>query len=87
MAGKFLANKLTSQGNIIMLAGRAGASVVMMHAQGVKEELKKYPKMKIIAEQFSEITRADGMRRSWRICFRPTVSRPMEFTVLVSIFP
>jgi ribose transport system substrate-binding protein len=62
MAGEFLARKLNSQGNIVMLSGRAGASVVMMRAQGVKEELKKYPKMKIIAEQFSEMTRAEGMR-------------------------
>lgn len=61
MAGEFLAKRLNGKGNIVMLPGKAGVSVVMMRAQGVKEALKKYPNIKILAEQYSELTRAVGM--------------------------
>jgi ribose transport system substrate-binding protein len=61
MAGEFLAKKLNYKGNIVMLPGRAGASVVMMRAQGFKEALKKFPNMKLLAEQYSDMTRAVGM--------------------------
>jgi ABC-type sugar transport system substrate-binding protein len=61
-AGEFLAKELNYKGNIVMLAGKAGASVVMMRAEGVKKTIVKYPGMKILAEQYSEMTRAEGMR-------------------------
>lgn len=61
MAGEFLAKKLDQKGNIVMLPGKAGLSPIMLRAQGVKEVIKKYPRMKIVAEQWSEMTRAVGM--------------------------
>jgi len=62
MAGEFLAKKLNGKGNIVMLAGKAGASVAMLRAEGVKKAIAKYPNMKILSEQYSEMTRAEGMR-------------------------
>jgi ABC-type sugar transport system substrate-binding protein len=62
MAGEFLAKKLNYQGNIVMLPGKAGTSVVMIRAEGLKKAIGKYPNIKILAEQYSEMTRAEGMR-------------------------
>jgi len=61
MAGRHLAEKLNGEGGVVMLPGRAGTSVIIMRAQGVKEVLGKYPKIKILAEQYTEMTRAIGM--------------------------
>jgi ABC-type sugar transport system substrate-binding protein len=61
MAGRYLAEKLNGEGGVVMLPGRAGTSVIIMRAQGVKEVLGKYPKIKILAEQYTEMTRAIGM--------------------------
>ena len=61
-AGEFLAKKLNYKGNIVMLAGKAGASVAMLRAEGVKKAIAKYSNMKILSEQYSEMTRAEGMR-------------------------
>jgi ABC-type sugar transport system substrate-binding protein len=44
-----------------MNAGVAGASVIMVRAQGVKEVLKKHPNIKILAEKYGGMTRADGL--------------------------
>ena len=61
MAGRHLAEKLNGEGGVVMLPGRAGTSAIIMRAQGVKEVLGKYPKIKILAEQYTEMTRAIGM--------------------------
>ena len=61
MAGKCLAEKLNGKGGVVMLAGRAGTSAIILRAQGVKEILGTYPQIKILAEQYSEMTRAIGM--------------------------
>ena len=61
-AGEFLAKRLNYKGNIVMLAGKAGTSVAMLRAEGVKKAIGKYADMKILAEQYSEMTRAEGMR-------------------------
>lgn len=60
-AGEFLAKKLNYKGNIIMLAGKAGVGVIMDRAEGVKEVTKKYQGMKVLAERYTDMTRALGM--------------------------
>jgi len=61
-AGEFLAKKLNYKGNIVLLPGKAGTSFAMVRANGVKQAIAKYPNMKILSEQYSEVTRAEGMR-------------------------
>ena len=60
-AGEFLAQKLNYKGNIVMLAGKAGVGVIMDRVEGVKEVIKKYPGVKILAERYTDMTRALGM--------------------------
>jgi len=50
--------KLAGKGNIIILAGQADDGVAQSISAGVKEVLKKYPRIKIVSEQAHEASSA-----------------------------
>ena len=60
--GDYLAKKLNGKGNIIMLIGQAGASVVIQREEGFMSAISKYPDIKVLAKYNLKHTRAEGMR-------------------------
>ena len=47
-----------------MLYGAAGVTSLLARGEGFKEALKKqYPEMKILAERFCEVSRAEGLKQ------------------------
>jgi len=60
--GEFLTKKLNGKGNIVLLRGKAGASVTNQREEGLMSVLAKNPGMKVIARMASEHQRAEGMR-------------------------
>jgi len=60
--GEFLVKKLKGKGNLVLLRGKAGASVCNQRVEGLKSVTVKYPGIKIIAEMAHEHQRAEGLR-------------------------
>jgi ribose transport system substrate-binding protein len=58
---KWLNEKLKGHGNIIEIAGTAGASVTIERHEGFVDELKKYPGLKLIAVQYCDYLREPAM--------------------------
>ena len=60
--GEYFAKKLNGKGNLIMLIGQAGASVVIQREEGFMQAISKFPEIKILAKYNLKHTRAEGMR-------------------------
>jgi ribose transport system substrate-binding protein len=60
--GEFLAKKLNGKGNLVMLRGKAGASVANQREEGLISVINKYPGIKVIAKMANEHQRAEGLR-------------------------
>jgi ribose transport system substrate-binding protein len=60
--GEFLVKKLNGKGNLVLLRGKAGASVTNQREEGIMSVIAKSPGMKVIAKMASEHQRAEGMR-------------------------
>jgi ribose transport system substrate-binding protein len=58
--GEFLVKKLNGKGNIVLLRGKAGASVTNQREEGITSVIAKNPGMKVIAKMASEHQRAEG---------------------------
>ena len=61
---QYLGKALGGKGNVVMLYGPAGNTTLLARGQGFKAALQKqYPKMKVLAERFSELSRAEGLKQ------------------------
>lgn len=60
-AAKALADRLGGKGGIIVLQGQAGTSASRERGQGFAEGLKKYPGLKVLAEQPADFDRTKGL--------------------------
>lgn len=60
MAGRWLADKLQGQGNIIELQGTPGAAPALDRKRGFEEALADQPGLKVIKSQSGNFTRANG---------------------------
>jgi ribose transport system substrate-binding protein len=58
----FVADKLGKKGKIVFLTGTPGSSPARDREKGLKEQLKKYPDLKIVFEQTGEFYREKGMQ-------------------------
>ncbi len=61
IAMQFVADKLGGKGNVLMMEGYMGQAGQIKRAQGALEILKKYPGLKLLAQQTAEWDRAKGM--------------------------
>jgi inositol transport system substrate-binding protein len=61
IAMQFIADKLSGKGNVLMMEGYMGQAGQIKRAQGALEILKKYPGLKLLAQQTAEWDRAKGM--------------------------
>ncbi len=63
MQADFMGNRLQGKGNVVMLRGAPGTSWAEIRGNAFKKRLaEKYPNMKILGEQYSQSTPADGLR-------------------------
>lgn len=63
MQADFMGDRLKGAGNIVMLRGAPGTSWAEIRGNSFKKRLaEKYPNMKILGEQYSQSTPADGLR-------------------------
>jgi ribose transport system substrate-binding protein len=60
--GEFLVKKLNGKGNLVMLRGKAGASVANQREEGLISVINKHPGIKVIAKMANEHQRAEGLR-------------------------
>jgi ribose transport system substrate-binding protein len=60
--GEFLAKKLNGKGDLVMLRGKAGASVANQREEGLLSVITKYPGIKVLSKMANEHQRAEGMR-------------------------
>ena len=59
----YLGKALGGKGNVVMLYGGLGNTTMLSRGEGFKEVLKKqFPEMKVLAEKFSDINRAEGLK-------------------------
>ncbi len=61
IAMQHIADKLGGKGNVVMIEGYMGQTGQLKRAQGALEILKKYPGMKLLAQQTAQWDRAKGM--------------------------
>lgn len=61
IAMNFIAEKLEGKGNVIMMHGYMGQAAQIQRDKGAKEILKKFPDIKLLAEQTGEWDRAKAM--------------------------
>jgi ribose transport system substrate-binding protein len=61
-AGKFIAEKLNGQGNVIEVQGTAGASATIDRHDGFREALKDSPGIKVVADQFCDYLREPAVK-------------------------
>jgi ABC-type sugar transport system substrate-binding protein len=61
-AAEWLAKETNGQANIVELTGTPGSSVASDRAKGFKDEIAKYPGMKILASQTGDFSRASAQR-------------------------
>jgi ABC-type sugar transport system substrate-binding protein len=63
MQADFMGDRLKGAGNIVMLRGAPGTSWAEIRGNAFKKQLAaKYPNVKILGEQYSQSTPADGLR-------------------------
>jgi len=63
MQADFMGDRLKGMGNIVMLRGAPGTSWAEIRGNAFKKQLAaKYPNVKILGEQYSQSTPADGLR-------------------------
>src|SRR5207253_4710171 len=62
MQADFMGDRLKGGGNVVMLRGAPGTSWAEIRGNAFKTQLAKYPSMKILGEQYSQSTPADGLR-------------------------
>jgi ABC-type sugar transport system substrate-binding protein len=63
MHGDFMGQRLGGKGNVVMLRGAPGTSWAENRGNAFKQRLaEKFPNVKIVAEQYSQSTPADGLR-------------------------
>jgi len=63
MQANYMANALHGKGNVVMLRGPAGASWANFRGDGFKKRIAEIaPGIKILGEQYSQNTPADGLR-------------------------
>jgi inositol transport system substrate-binding protein len=67
LAIDFISKKINGKGNIVMMHGRPGQSAEIKRTDGAVAQLKKYPDMKLIAEQTAEWDRnkALNLMQNW----------------------
>jgi len=61
IAMKYIADKLGGKGNMVMIHGLMGQAAQLQREEGVKEVLKQYPNIKMLAQQTGEWDRAKSM--------------------------
>ncbi|AQG81962.1 sugar ABC transporter substrate-binding protein [Spirosoma montaniterrae] len=61
IAMQYIADRLGGKGNVLMMEGYMGQAGQIKRAQGAQEILKKYPGMKLLAQQTAGWDRAQGM--------------------------
>lgn len=61
IAMKFIAEKLSGKGNVVMIHGFMGQAAQIQREQGAKEILNEYPNLKLVASQTGEWDRAKSM--------------------------
>jgi ABC-type sugar transport system substrate-binding protein len=63
MQADFMGDRLKGAGNIVMLRGAPGTSWAEIRGNSFKKRMaEKYPNIKILGEQYSQSTPADGLR-------------------------
>jgi len=63
MQADFMGDRLKGAGNIVMLRGAPGTSWAEIRGNSFKKRMaEKYPNVKILGEQYSQSTPADGLR-------------------------
>jgi len=63
MQADFMGDRLKGAGNVVMLRGAPGTSWAEIRGNAFREQLaRKYPNVKILGEQYSQSTPADGLR-------------------------
>ena len=62
--GEYVGKALGGKGNAVMLYGPVGNANFIERGKGFKDTItKKFPKMKILAERFSRLTRDEGLKQ------------------------
>ena len=56
-----IADKIGGKGNIVVLDGPLGQSAQLERSEGIRNVLKKYPNIKILAEKTANWSRSEGM--------------------------
>jgi ABC-type sugar transport system substrate-binding protein len=62
LACRFLADRLNHVGEIIVLEGSIGATSAMNRSKGFYDEIKKYPRMKVVFQKSGGYLRDEGYR-------------------------
>jgi len=62
LACRFLANRLSGAGKIIVLEGAIGSSPAINRSKGFYEEIEKYPAMKVVFKKSGGFLRDEGYR-------------------------
>jgi ribose transport system substrate-binding protein len=58
----YMQKVLSQKGSMIILDGVPGATTAELRKQGIAEELKKYPNLKVVAQQTANFSRAEALR-------------------------
>jgi len=61
LAAAYIAKRLNGRGNVVYIQGQLGASAVIDIDKGFKEEVKKYPGIKIIVDQPADYKREKAL--------------------------
>lgn len=66
-SGAFIARELDGKGNVVLLKGPSAASLFIDRAQGITDELGRYPDIHIIAEQYhtNDIMQGRRIMEDW----------------------
>lgn len=73
-AAKYLAEKLNNKGRVVMFKGVATASTSIKRTQGFVDQLKSYPEMLIVAEEYADYRRNKAIKAMEEI-----ISHGVEF--------
>jgi len=61
LCAEYIAKRLNGKGKIAVIYGTPGLSVMRERTDGFMDEIKKYPDIKIVAQQNGNFNMADGM--------------------------
>ncbi len=61
LQGEFIAKRLNGQGNIVLIMGELTQNATRGRTEGVKEALKAFPQIKVVAQQNADWDRSKGM--------------------------